>query len=310
MDTHSVPPLHSPYLLVPIPFTLLDPRQSPSDWNNFLSFAPGQQEANLLVHDPRVAKEDWGHLLGDYAFGRGLDKLEHGSSAPFLETPSPDAYSPSSVPHSAYPTPSSNHAPLSSPNGSTLADFATATALAGFSSVMPPHLRSRRGAPMPAVESGSEGGTEVSAGVAAGLALRMVVAREEPGEGKGKKPRKARKAPSPVAGEVRTAPKKSGTKPEGYTPRPPNAWILYRSEQIRILKSDKETSGKPQSDICESAVSRVRSRAEADGEYRRSQVDWVHVEGRSSGSEELVRCVGGGEEARARDQASRSVVPL
>ncbi|KAM0752886.1 hypothetical protein T439DRAFT_378649 [Meredithblackwellia eburnea MCA 4105] len=42
---------------------------------------------------------------------------------------------------------------------------------------------------------------------------------------------------------------KSAKRPEGHTPRPPNAWILYRSEQIRALKSDKELSKKPQSDI-------------------------------------------------------------
>lgn len=40
-------------------------------------------------------------------------------------------------------------------------------------------------------------------------------------------------------------------KPEGYVGRPPNAWILYRSEQIRILKADNTTLKKPQSDICQ-----------------------------------------------------------
>ncbi|KAM0756316.1 hypothetical protein T439DRAFT_278173, partial [Meredithblackwellia eburnea MCA 4105] len=48
---------------------------------------------------------------------------------------------------------------------------------------------------------------------------------------------------------ARPAASKSAKRPEGHTPRPPNAWILYRSEQIRALKSDKELSKKPQSDI-------------------------------------------------------------
>ena len=44
--------------------------------------------------------------------------------------------------------------------------------------------------------------------------------------------------------------RKPKVKPEGHTPRPPNAWILYRSAQIQILKSDSNISKKPQSDIC------------------------------------------------------------
>ena len=43
---------------------------------------------------------------------------------------------------------------------------------------------------------------------------------------------------------------KKAKKPEGYVGRPPNAWILYRSEQIRILKTDNAKIKKPQSDIC------------------------------------------------------------
>lgn len=38
-------------------------------------------------------------------------------------------------------------------------------------------------------------------------------------------------------------------KPEGYAPRPPNNWILYRSEQIRLLRSESSGPRKPQSDI-------------------------------------------------------------
>lgn len=47
-------------------------------------------------------------------------------------------------------------------------------------------------------------------------------------------------------------PSKSARGPD-YTPRPPNAWIIYRSEQIRVLKADaasSQTIKKPQSDIC------------------------------------------------------------
>lgn len=42
---------------------------------------------------------------------------------------------------------------------------------------------------------------------------------------------------------------KAAKRVDGYTPRPPNAWILYRSQQIRNLKQDPELSKKPQSDI-------------------------------------------------------------
>lgn len=53
--------------------------------------------------------------------------------------------------------------------------------------------------------------------------------------------------PAPVS-----RPRKPKIKPEGHTPRPPNAWILYRSAQIQILMSDANVSKKPQSDICKS----------------------------------------------------------
>lgn len=45
-----------------------------------------------------------------------------------------------------------------------------------------------------------------------------------------------------------------GSKAPGYTPRPANAWILYRSEQIRVLKEDStdSTVKRPQSDVCKS----------------------------------------------------------
>lgn len=49
-------------------------------------------------------------------------------------------------------------------------------------------------------------------------------------------------------------PRRPKARPEGHTPRPPNAWILYRSAQIQILKADEEISKKPQSDICESSA--------------------------------------------------------
>ncbi|KAL8284180.1 hypothetical protein RQP46_004929 [Phenoliferia psychrophenolica] len=42
---------------------------------------------------------------------------------------------------------------------------------------------------------------------------------------------------------------KAAKRADGYTPRPPNAWILYRSQQIRNLKQDPELAKKPQSDI-------------------------------------------------------------
>ena len=35
-----------------------------------------------------------------------------------------------------------------------------------------------------------------------------------------------------------------------YQPRPPNAWILYRSAQLKVLKEDEALASKPQSDIC------------------------------------------------------------
>lgn len=56
--------------------------------------------------------------------------------------------------------------------------------------------------------------------------------------------------PAAVAARTTSTARKLARKPEGYTPRPPNAWILYRSEQIRLLKQDREVSKKPQSDIC------------------------------------------------------------
>lgn len=269
MNPHSAAPpsRHPPDLSFPTP---PNARHSSSDWHEFFSLAQGD---DLLVHDPVTPKEDWGQLLGDYAFGKGLDKLERGTHAPFVETPSPDTpgypYSPSSLPHSVHPTPQSHHAPLPSPIAASLAEFANTTSLAGFSSIMPPHLHARR-AQATTSKSASEVGAEGSAGVTAGFELMSVVTtpeeirakKEEEEEpvvvGKGKKPHKSRK--TAVAGEPRAVVKKSGAKPEGYTPRPPNAWILYRSEQIRILKGDKKTSGKPQSDICESAVSSAKAR--------------------------------------------------
>lgn len=45
-------------------------------------------------------------------------------------------------------------------------------------------------------------------------------------------------------------PRRYRSKPKDHAPRPPNAWILYRSAQIQILKKDEELSRKPQSDIC------------------------------------------------------------
>ncbi|KAM0790661.1 hypothetical protein ACM66B_004521 [Microbotryomycetes sp. NB124-2] len=39
------------------------------------------------------------------------------------------------------------------------------------------------------------------------------------------------------------------SKPENHTPRPPNAWILYRSAQIQRLKADAIVSKKPQAEI-------------------------------------------------------------
>ncbi|KAK4057042.1 hypothetical protein OIO90_001942 [Microbotryomycetes sp. JL221] len=39
------------------------------------------------------------------------------------------------------------------------------------------------------------------------------------------------------------------SKPDGHTPRPPNAWILYRSAQIQKLKADAVVSRKPQAEI-------------------------------------------------------------
>ncbi|KAK4706151.1 hypothetical protein P7C70_g39, partial [Phenoliferia sp. Uapishka_3] len=42
---------------------------------------------------------------------------------------------------------------------------------------------------------------------------------------------------------------KAAKRAEGYTPRPPNAWILYRSQQIRNLKQDPDLAKKPQSEI-------------------------------------------------------------
>jgi hypothetical protein len=64
-------------------------------------------------------------------------------------------------------------------------------------------------------------------------------------------PRTKKNAPPKKNGHPRkrvTPPKK----PEGYTLRPPNSWILYRSEKIRLLKSESTGPKKPQSDICES----------------------------------------------------------
>lgn len=79
-------------------------------------------------------------------------------------------------------------------------------------------------------------------------------------KGKAKVPRVTKKAkleaarlaregfkPAVAAKERRTGPKKSND--PDHVPRPPNAWILYRSEQIRVLKQDQETSRKPQSEI-------------------------------------------------------------
>lgn len=63
---------------------------------------------------------------------------------------------------------------------------------------------------------------------------------------------------APLISELTESTKKNKAgKPAGYTPRPPNAWILYRSEQIRVLKEDANSSTvkKPQSDICESPLS-------------------------------------------------------
>ena len=46
------------------------------------------------------------------------------------------------------------------------------------------------------------------------------------------------------------APRKLKNRGPDYQPRPPNAWILYRSAQLKILKEDQSVASKPQSDIC------------------------------------------------------------
>lgn len=46
------------------------------------------------------------------------------------------------------------------------------------------------------------------------------------------------------------SPRKRPKYADSYTPRPPNAWILYRSEQIRVLRKDATMIKKPQSEIC------------------------------------------------------------
>lgn len=65
-----------------------------------------------------------------------------------------------------------------------------------------------------------------------------------------RKPKAAQDEEAMANARNKSSARKLARKPVGYTPRPPNAWILYRSEQIKILKTDKDVSKKPQSDIC------------------------------------------------------------
>lgn len=44
-----------------------------------------------------------------------------------------------------------------------------------------------------------------------------------------------------------------------YQPRPPNAWILYRSAQLKVLKEDIALGSKPQSEICKPSINRFPS---------------------------------------------------
>ncbi|ORY75927.1 hypothetical protein BCR35DRAFT_325725 [Leucosporidium creatinivorum] len=74
-----------------------------------------------------------------------------------------------------------------------------------------------------------------------------------------------------VATAPASRPRKPKVRPEGHTPRPPNAWILYRSAQIQILKSDEEISKKPQSDISKLIGYMWRDEAPAVRKYYEEQ---------------------------------------
>lgn len=66
------------------------------------------------------------------------------------------------------------------------------------------------------------------------------------------------KVKAPTAAAIKRAAKLAEKALKGlptHVGRPPNAWILYRSEQIRILKSENSLLKKPQSDICQSHFS-------------------------------------------------------
>ncbi|KAK4052413.1 hypothetical protein OIV83_002215 [Microbotryomycetes sp. JL201] len=56
-------------------------------------------------------------------------------------------------------------------------------------------------------------------------------------------------SPSSAGPSPRRRRERQRSKPENHTPRPPNAWILYRSAQIQRLKADAVVSKKPQAEI-------------------------------------------------------------
>lgn len=136
--------------------------------------------------------------------------------------------------------------------------------------------------------------------------------------GKVKVPRVTKKAKLEAARLLREGSRSGGTVKERKTgpkkandldhvPRPPNAWILYRSEQIRVLKQDQETSRKPQSEICASFSRSCEVCRSLNPFPLRSQAYRLHVAGGVSRSQEGVRRRGQASEGAACLQVPKSV---